>query len=146
MRFYSGIVVDDKRGVRTEDETSPGRLELEYEPQRRSVRACRQAIADYAEEVGADPSVVSLAVSEAASNVIFHAYRDRDRLPFTVAAEVVDERLIVTVADRGSGMKPNPESSGLGLGLSIIGNVADSVEFDSTSDGLSVTMRFRLES
>jgi serine/threonine-protein kinase RsbW/stage II sporulation protein AB (anti-sigma F factor) len=144
MRFYSGIVADDKRGVRKEGETGTGRLELEYEPQRRSVRECRQTIARYAESVGADPSIVSLAVSEAASNVVFHAYRDRDREPFTVTALVEDGRLIVTVADRGSGMKPNPDSSGLGLGLSIIGNVADSVEFDSTSAGLRVTMRFRL--
>jgi serine/threonine-protein kinase RsbW/stage II sporulation protein AB (anti-sigma F factor) len=125
-------------------ETRPGRLELEYEPQRRNVRACRQTIAEYAEEVGADPSIVSLAVSEAASNVVFHAYRDRDREPFNVTAEVDGDLLIVAVVDRGSGMKPNPESSGLGLGLSIIGNVADSVEFDSTSAGLRVTMRFRL--
>jgi anti-sigma regulatory factor (Ser/Thr protein kinase) len=92
--------------------------------------------------VGVDPSIVSLAVSEAASNVVFHAYRDRDREPFAVTAEVEDDRLLVTVADRGSGMRPNPDSAGLGLGLSIIGNVADSVEFDSTDSGLAVTMRF----
>ena len=121
------------------------RLQLEFEPLRRSVRACRQAVGEFAQRAGADPSVVSLAVSEAASNVVFHAYRDRERLPFTVRAETDGERLIVTVTDRGSGMKPNPESSGLGLGLSIIGNVADSVEFDSTAGGLTVTMRFAIE-
>jgi serine/threonine-protein kinase RsbW/stage II sporulation protein AB (anti-sigma F factor) len=120
------------------------RLELEFEPQRRSVRACRQAIGEYAQRVGADPSVVSLAVSEAASNVVFHAYRNRERRPFTMSAEVDDAHLVVTVADRGSGMKPNPESTGLGLGLSIISNVADSVEFDSGEGGLTVAMRFAL--
>ena len=123
------------------------RLQLEFEPMRRSVRACRQAVGEYAGRVGADSSVVSLAVSEAASNVVFHAYRDGgERHPFTVTAEVDEtRRLIVALSDRGSGMKPNPDSPGLGLGLSIIGNVTDSVEFDSTSGGLTVTMRFHLE-
>jgi anti-sigma regulatory factor (Ser/Thr protein kinase) len=136
-------MTDHNRGVR---DPSPDaeRLVREFEPQRRSVRACRQAVADFARAIGADPSIVSLAVSEAASNVVFHAYRDRDREPFTVTAEVEDDRLIVIVADRGTGMRPNPDSAGLGLGLSIIGNVADSVEFDSTDRGLAVTMRFDL--
>jgi hypothetical protein len=43
-------------------------------------------------------------------------------------------------------MKPNPDSAGLGLGLSIIGSVTDSVEFVSTAGGgLTVTMRFEIE-
>jgi len=120
------------------------RLRLEFEPQRQDVRACRQAVADFARRVGADPSVVSLAVSEAASNVFFHAYREIERRPFTVSADVDGDRLIVAVADRGTGMRPNPDSAGLGLGLSIIGNVAESVEFDSSERGLTVTMRFEL--
>jgi serine/threonine-protein kinase RsbW/stage II sporulation protein AB (anti-sigma F factor) len=121
------------------------RLELEFESQRRNVRDCRQAAAEFARQAGADPSVVSLAVSEAASNVVFHAYRDRDRGPITLSAQVDGSRLIVAVADRGSGMKPNPDSTGLGLGLSIIGSVTDSVEFVSTEDGgLKVTMRFEI--
>ena len=121
------------------------RLQLEYEPQRRSVRACRQAVGRYAERVGADPSVVSLAVSEAASNVVFHAYRNRARHPFTMRAEIDGDRLVVAISDRGTGMKPNPDSSGLGLGLSIISNVSDSVEFDSSEEGLTVLMRFNLD-
>lgn len=120
-------------------------LQLDFEPQRRSVRACRQAVGEFATRVGADPSVVSLAVSEVASNVVFHAYRDRERLPFTVRAEIDGDLLVVTVADRGGGMRPNPESSGLGLGLSIVGNVTESVEFDSSDAGLTVRMRFELE-
>lgn len=121
------------------------RLHLEYEPRRESVRACRQAIAAFARRVGADASVVALAVSEAASNVVFHAYRGRQPEPFTVTAHLEGDRLVVTVVDRGDGMRPNPESSGLGLGLSIIGNVADSVQFTSTDAGLAVQMRFEIE-
>jgi anti-sigma regulatory factor (Ser/Thr protein kinase) len=137
-------VADHIRGV-PEQAASNERLQLEFEPQRRSVRDCRQAVAEYAERAGADPSVVSLAVSEAASNVVFHAYRDIERRPFTVTAGVEGSELIVTVTDRGSGMRPNPDSAGLGLGLSIIGNVADAVEFDSVDGGgLRVIMRFGL--
>jgi anti-sigma regulatory factor (Ser/Thr protein kinase) len=120
------------------------RLKLDFDPQRRSVRECRKAVADFARRVGADPSVVSLAVSEAASNVVFHAYRGRDPQPFTVEAEVEGENFIVTVTDRGTGMRPNPESAGLGLGISIIGNVSDSVELDSREAGLAVRIRFAL--
>lgn len=110
------------------------------------MRACREAVAEYAVRVGADSSVVSLAVSEAASNVVFHAYRGgSERRPFTLRAEIDAGRLVVVVSDRGGGMQPNPDSAGLGLGLSIIGSVADSVEFDSTSEGLTVRMRFELE-
>jgi anti-sigma regulatory factor (Ser/Thr protein kinase) len=139
-------MADHIRGVPSEAAQAE-RLQLDFEPQRRSVRACRQAVADFAEAAGADPSVVSLAISEAASNVVFHAYRDLERRPFTVTAGVVGDQLVVTVVDRGSGMKPNPDSAGLGLGLSIIGNVADSVEFDSAEGGgLTVTMRFEIAS
>ena len=129
----------------SESAANTERLRLDFEPQRRCVRDCRKAVGDYARRVGADPSVVSLAVSEAASNVVFHAYRQSEPLPFTVEAETNSEQLVDTVSDRGSGMKPNPDSPGLGLGLSIIGNVADSVEFDSTDKGLSVRMRFALQ-
>jgi anti-sigma regulatory factor (Ser/Thr protein kinase) len=127
------------------DRAAAERLRIEYQPRRQSVRACRQAVSEYARKVGADPSVVALATSEAASNVVFHAYRDRAPEPFILEAEVDAGQLVVVVSDRGSGMRPNPESSGLGLGLSIIGNVADSVEFESSSEGLRVRMRFDLE-
>ena len=145
MRFHSGTVGDHIRGVDEGPRAKAERLELEFEPRRRSVRACREAVGEFARRVGADPSVVSLATSEAASNVIFHAYRDRERQPFSLRAEVEGAILVVEVSDRGTGMKPNPDSTGLGLGLSIISNVADSVEFDSTEAGLTVTMRFELE-
>lgn len=109
------------------------------------MRDCRKAVSEYARKVGADPSVVALAVSEAASNVVFHAYRDTTPKPFTLEAEVEADLLVVSITDRGSGMRPNPKSSGLGLGISIIGNVTESVEFDSTESGLTVRMRFEID-
>ncbi len=70
---------------------------------------------------------VQLAVSEAVTNVVLHAYLDAP-----AGAERVCEleawlergRLCVTVRDFGRGFIPRPDSPGLGLGLKIVGALA----------------------
>ena len=39
-------------------------------------------------------------------------------------------------------MKPNLESPGLGVGISLITTLATDVRFDSTENGLTVSMSF----
>jgi anti-sigma regulatory factor (Ser/Thr protein kinase) len=79
---------------------------------------------------------VQLAVTEAAANAVRHARCDY----FDVDARLTDERLIVSVSDRGPG---NPHASpGLGYGKEIIRTLATSVEFEDTKPGTRVTMRF----
>jgi anti-sigma regulatory factor (Ser/Thr protein kinase) len=73
------------------------RLELEAVPE--NVARVREAIAEYAAQVGVvDIWAVALAVSEAVTNSVIHAYRDATPGTVRVAAEhPPDDGLIVTV-------------------------------------------------
>jgi anti-sigma regulatory factor (Ser/Thr protein kinase) len=90
-----------------------------------------------------------LAISEAVSNAVIHAYRDRER-PGTVTVSVEvrpAEAVEVVVGDEGLGMSPRSDSPGLGLGLSLIATLADQVEHRSPPDGsgMELWMCFRLD-
>ena len=117
-------------------------LTLSFDAVPEIVPKARLAVADYARACEADVHRVALAVSEAVTNVVLHAYRDREPGPLLVNAELVDSDLVVTVADEGLGMTPNPDSSGLRMGLAIIGALAADTQLRNGSEGLEVRMRF----
>lgn len=73
---------------------------------------------------------VALAVGEASSNVVLHAYADRPPGPLHLSGFVDDEADLVylVVADEGSGLRPRSDSPGLGLGLPIIARTTAHVE------------------
>lgn len=90
---------------------------------------------------------VMLVVSEAATNVVTHAYTEEARGSglIHVEASVDGDELQVSVIDTGSGLRPYRDSPGLGLGLAIIGELADTVELlHGGNRGLRVLMRFAL--
>jgi serine/threonine-protein kinase RsbW len=92
----------------------------------------RNAVLALAEERGMTKAAradVALAVSEACTNVVMHAYIDA-RAPgsLTVEASHHDGELVVAVRDEGRGMLSRPDSPGLGLGLSLIGRLSHRVE------------------
>ena len=120
-------------------------LELELPSEPTSVRVARHAVAAVARRIGAPEADVKLAVSEAVSNSVTHAFRDREPGTIMVTARVDRGKLLVTIADDGSGMRPNLESKGLGLGISLITKLAGDVRFDSSDDGLVVSMSFAAE-
>ena len=120
-------------------------LELELPSEPTSVRVARHAVAAVARRIGAPEADVKLAVSEAVSNAVTHAFRDREPGTIMVTARVDRGKLLVTIADDGSGMRPNLESKGLGLGISLITKLAGDVRFDSSDDGLIVSMSFAAE-
>ena len=67
---------------------------------------------------------IALAVSEACTNVVMHAYVSAAAPgSLTVEASQRNGELVVAVRDEGQGMLPRPDSPGLGLGLSIIGRL-----------------------
>lgn len=107
-----------------------------------SIKEARDAVAPLAEQVGAPVHDVKLAVSEAVSNAVVHAFRGRDAGSISIVASVDRDRLLVVVADDGTGMRPNLDSPGLGFGISLITALARDVRFDSTSQGLTVSMSF----
>jgi anti-sigma regulatory factor (Ser/Thr protein kinase) len=119
-------------------------LELQLPAEAASVALARRALADLAREHGAPESDVKLAVSEAVTNSVLHAFRDREPGTISLHARVDRGRLLIAVEDDGSGMRPNLESSGLGLGISLITKLAIDVRFDSTDHGTTVSMSFPL--
>jgi anti-sigma regulatory factor (Ser/Thr protein kinase) len=111
------------------------------------IAVLRSEVTQYAQEVGvADGRLgdVRLAVSEAATNAVLHAYRDREPGQIRVQANVLDDGyLCIVVEDDGFGPLPRPDSPGLGLGLPTIASVADAVELSAgSSKGARLSMRF----
>ena len=109
-----------------------------------SVARARAAVAELAREVGASEEAVAavkLAVSEACTNVVVHAYRGRPPGAIHLRAKVQGDELQVEVLDDGPGIVPRPDSPGLGLGLALIATLADSVELEHPSGGAPTTVR-----
>ncbi|MFL5870723.1 MAG: ATP-binding protein [Solirubrobacterales bacterium] len=100
------------------------RLDLELPGEVASIARARHAAAQLARELGATENGVRLAVSEAVTNAVLHGYRGDRTGVVIVTASVGRGRLVFAVRDFGVGMSPNPDSPGLGLGLSLIGRVA----------------------
>ena len=113
-----------------------------------SVGKARSAIGAFGAEAGLEDGLVhnlKVAVSEAATNVVLHAYVGREVSDFAVRVRVQDGRIEVVVRDWGRGMIPRPDSPGLGLGLPLIANLADSLEVAVPDDGgTELRMRFSL--
>jgi anti-sigma regulatory factor (Ser/Thr protein kinase) len=91
---------------------------------------------------GGNPEQIAVAVSEAVSNVVTHAYPGASDALVHIEAAVDERAVIVTVQDRGIGLSPTPKSAGSGFGLPLISNLADQLVVDSLGWGLSVNMRF----
>jgi serine/threonine-protein kinase RsbW/stage II sporulation protein AB (anti-sigma F factor) len=113
----------------------PGRWTVTATPDQ--VGVLRRKVAEYAQEVGvADRRLadVRLAVSEAATNAVLHAYRGREPGEIRVAARVDDDGVLkIVVEDDGFGPLPRPDSPGIGLGLPTIASVADALELSAGS-------------
>jgi anti-sigma regulatory factor (Ser/Thr protein kinase) len=107
-----------------------------------SVTVARKAMAEVAREAGAPAADVELAVSEAVSNAVTHAFRDREPGTITITASLDGGRLNIEVSDDGGGMAPNLDSQGLGFGLSLITKMTSEVRFDSSGEGTTVAMAF----
>ncbi len=113
-----------------------------------NVAVVRHAFGGLGDALDIDDQVladVKLAVTEACTNVVVHAYPDGEG-PMEIAAAIRDGRLAVAVRDDGRGMLPRPDSPGLGLGLPLIATLADTLELGrSEDDRTEVRMTFRLD-
>ena len=109
----------------------------------------RRAVVDWARSFVEDRAVLSdiaLAITEATTNVVLHAYRDHEE-PGTVKirADFQQDHVSFSVLDEGSGLAPRVDSPGLGLGLGLIAQVADSADVRAPeSGGTEVVMRFNV--
>jgi len=111
-----------------------------------SVARVRQAVGDFAAEAGAPGDVVDdvrLAVGEACSNAVLHgAGAAEGRID--VEAGLAGQDLVVLVRDYGAGMGRRSARRGLGVGLSLIAGVCESLELRHAHPGTAVTMCFPL--
>ena len=138
----TGAVAPD---IRVETE-SPD-LELTLPARAENVAVARHAIGglgdviDVSDQTLAD---VKLAVTEACTNVVVHAYPAGDG-PMGVRATVNDDLLRIVIIDQGRGILPRADSPGLGLGLPLIATLAESLELGTgTNEETEVRMTFRL--
>jgi anti-sigma regulatory factor (Ser/Thr protein kinase) len=93
-----------------------------------SVPTARRSVLTHLSAVQtSDPplSDIGLAVSEAVTNVVHHAYVGQEPGPVRVRIAICPPEIEVMVQDEGSGMVPRPDSPGLGLGMPLIATVSD---------------------
>jgi anti-sigma regulatory factor (Ser/Thr protein kinase) len=113
----------------------------------RSVAEARRSVADFARDNGVpEPCVdnVLLAVSEAVTNAVVHAFRGLvDRGTVRVVATMYTEWIEVRVTDDGSGMAPRVDSPGLGLGLPLIQHLADEFDHRRPPNGVGTELWMR---
>ena len=113
-----------------------------------NVAVVRHAFGGLGDALDIDDQVladVKLAVTEACTNVVVHAYPDGEG-PMEIAATIRDGRLAIAVRDDGRGMLPRPDSPGLGLGLPLIATLSETLELGRGSDDRTeVRMTFRLD-
>lgn len=122
-------------------------LSQSYEAVAGSVPLARRAAAEFAQAAGAtreELDAIRLAVSEAVTNVVMHAYRGGSGRVHLSAAMASGE-LWMLIADDGSGLQPGSHSTGLGVGLALISEISDGFAVVKRSGGgTEVRMRFIL--
>jgi serine/threonine-protein kinase RsbW len=131
---------------------APGSLPLEDADVQLSLSARPENVAVVRHVMGAFGDVlelptrtiedVRLAVTEACTNVVRHAYDERGgRMEISVAPH--RDHLEIAVADTGRGIAPSTDRVGPGLGLPMMATLADTLEIDRTVHaGSRVTMTF----
>lgn len=112
------------------------------------VRELRNHARAFAAGRGADPEtagIVAIAVSEAATNAVMHAFVGREPGTITLTCEAGPGEVRVQVTDDGRGMQPRTDSSGVGMGLTMLGRLVTrmSVRPGASGTGTTVSLVFR---
>ncbi|MCW2967263.1 MAG: ATP-binding protein [Solirubrobacteraceae bacterium] len=119
----------------------PNRLDVTLPATAASLAAIRHAVVDFARDRDLpDPRAIGLAVTEAATNVILHAYPGGAPGEIRVVACDEPDRLVVVVRDWGVGMRPRTDSPGMGLGLPTIATLASAFDVEA-AEGAGTLLR-----
>lgn len=137
------------RAKRTVTESETGMVELTIPAKAEYIVLCRLALTGLARSRALDPEVLAdlkLALSEACTNSIRHAYEGDEAGTVEVRYELAADRLSVVVTDEGQGFDPalaraaDDDRDEGGLGIAIIRALVD--ELDIESDGTGSSLRF----
>ena len=112
-----------------------------------SLGLLRHVVRGFRDAYGIAPATMDdivLAISEAATNVVVHAYDRRRSGTVTVVARSDGGLLTMLVRDHGCGIVPPADTPKLGHGLALMDHVAETLEVVGTAAGTDVTMTFLL--
>lgn len=117
------------------------------------VSVVRQALSGLADALDFDEYVVAdmkMAVTEACTNVVVHAYEEEEHEGLLeVDMLTAGDALTIAVRDHGAGIHPRAtarRTPALGLGLPLIAALSDAFELrGSTGEGTEVRMTFSYE-
>ena len=108
----------------------------------------RLALSGLARARALEPALVAdlkLALTEACSNVVRHAYKEQPAGEVEVRYELDEDKLSVEVVDEGIGFDPEAAAAAAGdeldeggLGISIIRAIVDELDIRSSSSGSSL--------
>jgi anti-sigma regulatory factor (Ser/Thr protein kinase) len=122
------------------------RLHLPARPE--GVGVVRQALSGVADALDFEEAILAdmkMAVTEACTNVVVHAY-DEDEGVLEVEMQAGEDGLTIVVRDHGTGIQPRPTrhaAPALGLGLPLIAALSDAFELrGSAGSGTEVRMTF----
>ena len=131
--------------MRRPDASDFSELKLSLPARSENLSRVRTAVADFAASLGADENLIGnlrLAVNEAVTNVVRHAYAGEGEI--SLEARPVAGRLVVVVTDTGRGLSHASEDPGSGLGLRVASAVSDSMEVRGRGTGTEVRLAFPL--
>jgi len=109
--------------------TTDVKLTLPARPE--NVSVIRHVLGAFAEALRLPDELVEdlrLAVTEACTNVVRHAYPPEQPGPVEISIVPSEDQVSVVVADCGRGIGSSSDTTGPGLGLPLIAAIADEVE------------------
>jgi serine/threonine-protein kinase RsbW len=126
-------------------------LQMALPAKAENVAVVRHALAGLGERLGMDEASVAdlkTVVTEAAMNVVVHAYPDDEVGLLSVEAVAENEGLTVEVRDFGAGIRPRPdlERPSLRIGLTLIAALSSSFEISGgVGRGTAIRMHLPLK-
>jgi serine/threonine-protein kinase RsbW len=134
------------RSVPMMEQTTETDVKLTLPARPENVSVIRHVLGAFAEALRLPDDLVEdlrLAVTEACTNVVRHAYPPDLPGPVEISIRPMDEQVSVVVGDHGRGIGASSDTTGPGLGLPLIAAIADEVELQPVPGGGSrVVMTF----
>jgi serine/threonine-protein kinase RsbW len=125
---------------------TPGSLDLEVPAAAERVAELRAAALAFAQDQGADRlDDIGVAISEACTNVVLHAYPSGEPGRVRLRGRRDGEYLVFTVTDAGRGLRLRPDSPGMGMGMHVMNATADRIEIRARDVGTEVDLVFRVD-